>query len=94
MPPWASSWVSDHWFMSSCLAALMVASVFGVIRAFIVNVLKIFHRRPINVVVNVTQPGASTDQIQTAVRDEIQSNLDLRRFLPTGRSRLQFLNDD
>ena len=83
IPPWLSYWVTEHWFVTSILIILALASVYGLLRAFAVNFLKIFHKRQINVKVSV-ESNADPDTIGNAIREQLEQ---LPGFQPRQRDR-------
>lgn len=89
MPPWASTWLGDHWIV----VALLFSFTLWVIKEVFVGFLRIFYKRAVQVTVNVDQPRATADQIQDIVRTEVRSTLTPRRS-EQGPTRFQALSDD
>lgn len=99
VPPWASTWITDHWFMASVIVILSVMIAFGSLRLICVNFFKIFHKRDITVNINTQGTSATPEQLGEVVRNQIQEQLNNIRgrtqsSRPRPRTRLQAIDED
>lgn len=101
VPPWASAWISDHWFMASMIVLFSVMIAFGSLRIICVNFFKIFHKREITVNINTQGTSATPEQLGDVVRNQVQEQLrnvgwgrSQAPARPRPRTRLQAIDED